>query len=69
MSIGMISMGIYLVIGFMCAYHWYEEDYKSEYDRLVEEGEEVEKGMATLLLQAMVVFWLPILIYKFVKAL
>jgi len=68
MNIGIIIVIIYFAIGFICSYKWYKEDYEESYNESVKNGVGVEKGMVNLLLLYMVVFWLPILIYKFYKA-
>jgi hypothetical protein len=70
MSIGMfLSIG-YFVIGLFFSYYWFKNDYEEEYNKINDdEDEAVEKGMAGMLLLLMVVFWLPILIYKRIKAL
>lgn len=69
MSIGTLISVIYVVIGLLCSYHWFKEDYEEEYNKTKDEEGEVEKGMVGILLLMMAAFWLPILIYKIVKAL
>ena len=65
MEIGTI---IYFLIGMMCSYHWFEEDYGKEYRELKKKGE-VEDGIVVILLLSMAIFWLPIFLYKIFKAL
>lgn len=65
MEIGTI---IYFLIGMVCSYHWFEEDYGKEY-RELKKNKEVEDGMAVMVLLFMTIFWLPIFLYKIYKAL
>ena len=68
MEISTIISVIYVVIGVLCAIHWFEEDYGEEYRKAREEGEE-EKGMTCLLLLFMAILWPFIFVYKVTKAL
>ena len=68
MEISTIISVIYIVVGLLCAIHWFEEDYGEEYRKAREEGEE-EKGMACLLLLFMTILWPLIFVFKSVKAL
>jgi hypothetical protein len=58
---------LYLIIGFMCASHWFEEDYEEEYYQLKIKGE-VEEGMVNLLMLGLILFWPFVFAYKFYKA-
>ncbi len=69
MNINLFLSISYLVIGLLCSYHWFKKDYEEEYNKIKDEEGETEKGMVTILLLLMAVFWLPIIIYKFKKAL
>ena len=65
MEIGTI---IYFLIGVLCSYHWFEEDYGQEY-RNLKKKREVEDGMTVILLLFMTIFWLPIFLCKVYRAL
>lgn len=58
---------IYVIIGLICSFYWFEEDYGKEYKEACKNGQE-EKGMTSMLLLAMAIFWPFIFVYKMVKA-
>jgi hypothetical protein len=58
---------LYLLVGILCAFHWFEEDYGKEYKQAKANGE-AEDGMAVLLLLALTIFWPLVFGYKFYKA-
>ena len=48
---------LYLLVGILCAFHWFEEA-----------NGEAEDGMAVLLLLVLTIFWPIVFVYKFYKA-
>jgi hypothetical protein len=68
MEISAILTVSYFVVGILCAYHWFEEDYGEEYRKAREEGEE-EKGMTCMLLLFLTSLWPFIFVFKAIKAL
>lgn len=46
----------YFVVGFVLAYYWFGKDYSESYEKAVE-TERIEKGMASLLLMALMLMW------------
>lgn len=63
----MLGIILYFVIGFLCAFNWFKEDYEEEYKEAKVEGE-TEDGMAVLLLLALTIFWPLVFVFKFYKA-
>ena len=58
----------YIVVGLVFAFHWFEEDYGEDYKEACKKGEE-EKGMTSMLLLILAIFWPFIFVYKLIKAL
>lgn len=62
MDINSIISISYLAIGFILAIYWFYQDYTELYNQVVIEGKE-EKGMTSIFLVLLMVFW-PIKLIK-----
>jgi CHASE3 domain sensor protein len=67
MDIQGIAVIVYLFVGVVLTYYWFTRDYEKDYEKSIEKGEEVEKGMANLLMLMMTAFWPIILIKNLIK--
>lgn len=62
MESSIIGVIIYLVIGLVLAFYWFNKDYEKEYDELVK-SDIPDRGVTNLFLLCMWVFW-PIYLMK-----
>ena len=56
MDISSILVIVYFVIGFCLSIHWFNKDYKESYDSAVADGN-VEKGMSSIMMLGLMLFW------------
>lgn len=63
----MIYSVIYIVIGVVLAFYWFDKEYKEEYNKVKEEEGAVEDSIVCLLLLFFMVFWPIKLLYNFFK--
>lgn len=63
MIIDKILIIVYIIVGVILSYHWYNKEYVNEYKSMIEDGIEVEKGIVGILMLCMVIFW-PIKVIK-----
>ena len=63
----MIATLIYLTIGILLSIVWFKKEYEPEYKELKKSGEDVEKGMAELIMMFMAITWPIKLVYNLIK--
>lgn len=63
----MIATLIYLTIGILLSIVWFKKEYEPEYKELEKSGEDVEKGMAELIMMFMAITWPIKLVYNLIK--
>lgn len=66
MDIGCIIMAIYLIVGIILCLYWFDRDYSKQYDELVK-NDIPDKGMASMFLLMLWVFWPINLIKNIIK--
>ena len=57
MGIGEFSIATYIIVGIFLSFYWYNKEYADDYKSMVEDGVEVEKGMVSILLLCLAIFW------------
>ena len=57
---------IYLAIGFILSIYWFNKDYAESYNAAVAEGD-AEKGMSSIMMLGLMLFWPIKLIKDFIK--
>ena len=67
MQLQHIAIMAYFIVGFVLSYYWFARDYEDEYEKSIDDGEPVEKGMVSFLLLLMTVFWPIVLVKNLIK--